>query len=500
MYFKVSFILLLFVGCQYYGDKFPSGHDSHATTDDYSLTAKWGNGVLAGSSDSYFRGIAVDSSGNVYGVGRQYGNGAYTYATGVSATGSSTVENVSIVKYSNAGVAQWARSNTGGTGAAQFYAVATDSTGNVYAAGRQSGNGTYTYGAGVTATGTASSTSLNNVLLVKYDSTGTAQWARTNISGDLSPLFYGVTVDAGGNIYAVGQQNPGTADYGGGVTATGGAPGTNTLIVKYNSAGIPLWARATVSGTATNARFTAVAVDTSGNVYAVGDQSGTGTNTYGAGVTATGTASATNILIVKYDSSGTAIWARTTNGGTTPSLFFGVTVDGSGMIYASGAYQGNGTNNYGSGIDLSCSAPVQNGLLIKYDSAGNTLWARCAVEGSSYGNFWSVTALASGDIIVAGQQDGNGTTSYGSGITATGATSSENPVWVRYAPDGTARYARANFLAPGASVFYAVAADTSGNIICGGKQTGTGTYHYGDGITVTGSSTVTNAVMVKYGK
>lgn len=486
----------LFTKCVHYGDKFPK-LESLGANPDYSLQAKWGRSVSGGTSDSHFRGMATDSSGNVYGVGRQYGNGAYTYGSGITATGSTSAENTILVKYNNSGAAQWARTNTAGTGAARFYSVATDSSANVYAVGLQSGSGAYTYGTGVNATGSGTA---NNVLLVKYDSSGTALWARTNISGNLSPLFYGVTTDSGGNIYAVGQQNPGTVDYGGGVTAVAGATGTNTLIVKYDAAGTALWARATVSGTATGARFTAVAVDGSGNVYAVGDQSGTGTSTYGTGVSVAGTATGVNILVVKYASDGTALWARSTSSGTTLSNLFGVTADSTGSVYVSGAHQGSGTNNYGSGVSLQCSAPVQNGLLIKYDSSGNTQWARCATSGTAYGTYWSIALLPSGDIIVAGQQNGTSSTAYGVGVLTAGAFTSNNPVIVRYASDGSARYARSNLVGPAGSLFSSVAADTAGNVFVGGEQTGTGVYDYGDGITASGSSTATNAVMVKYGK
>ncbi|MBX3720206.1 MAG: hypothetical protein KF713_00055 [Turneriella sp.] len=500
MRFNILFSLVIFCGCQYYGDKFPKNVTS---TTDYSLQAKWGRGALGGTSDSYFRGLATDSSGNVYGVGRQYGNGTYTYGVGITATGSTTAENVIIVKYDNAGAAQWARTNTAGGGAAHFYSVATDSSGNIYAAGLQSGNGAYTYGVGVNVTGTASSNSLNNVLLVKYNSSGTALWARTNVSGDLSPLFYGVAIDSSGNIYAVGQQNPGTVDYGGGVTAVAGATGTNTLIVKYNSAGTALWARATVSGTSTGARFTAVAVDNSGNAYAVGNQSGTGSNTYGTGVSAAGSSSGGgngNLLLVKYDSAGTAIWARSTTSGIDTSDLLGVTTDSAGDIYAVGTYNGTSNFNLGSGVSQSCPGSTQNGILIKYNSSGNALWARCAISGTNNGYFRGTTALTSGDIIVAGEQGGTGTTTYATNVSTTGANSGSNSVIIRYGADGTARYARSITVGPGASRFDSIASDSAGNVFTGGYQTGTGTYDYGDGITVAGSSSVTNAVMLKYSK
>jgi len=45
--------------------------------------------------------LAVDSSGNVYAAGFQYGDSYYTYGMGVSAQGSDYVENLVLVKYKN---------------------------------------------------------------------------------------------------------------------------------------------------------------------------------------------------------------------------------------------------------------------------------------------------------------------------------------------------------------------------------------------------------------
>jgi hypothetical protein len=244
-----------------------------------------------------------------------------------------------------------------------------------------------------------------------------------------------------------------------------------------------------------------VAVDGAGNVYAVGYQEGTGSNTYGIGVTAAGSSSGgTNLLVVKYDSAGNALWARTTTTGTDTSDLQGVTTDSNGDLYVVGTYNGTSSFGLGSGVNLSCPGSVQNGLIIKYNSAGTPLWARCAISSSSNGYFRSVTIVSSDDVIVAGEQEGTGLTTYGTDVSTAGAHSGANSVIVRYGADGTARFARSVVAAPGASRFFSITADTTGNIFTGGYQTGTGSYDYGNGITVAGSSSVTNAVLLKYSK
>jgi hypothetical protein len=194
--------------------------------------AKWAKTLSAGSSYSSFHSVAVDGSGNVYAGGYQRGMGDYTYGDGVTAKGIVASDNVALVKYDSAGTAQWAKTLSAGSGISQFHSVAVDGSGNVYAAGYQNGPGAYTYGDGVTATGTSTR---DNVALVKYDSAGAAKWAKTvSAEGPAASFFYSAVVDGSGNVYAAGYQSgKDTYDYGDGVTAAGTSTGGNVVIVKY---------------------------------------------------------------------------------------------------------------------------------------------------------------------------------------------------------------------------------------------------------------------------
>lgn len=195
--------------------------------------------------------------------------------------------------------AQWVRTLSTGTGVSEFTAIAIDSQGNIYAAGRQSGFSTYTYGPGVSATGTASG---QNVLLVKYDSNGIAQWARTLDAGVLSAAFMNVAVDSSGVVYAAGYQNgTGVYTYGPGVSIAGPSSGWNAVLVKYDAQGNALWARTVTSGTG-NSEFDGVVVARDHSVYVAGYQSGTEPLSYGPGVSAAGTSDSSNVLLVRYDS------------------------------------------------------------------------------------------------------------------------------------------------------------------------------------------------------
>jgi len=203
--------------------------------------------------------------------------------------------------------ALWAKSVTAGTSYSEFNSVAVDSSGNVYAAGYQNENGSFTYGPGVSVAGTYSGGDYGyNVVLVKYDSSGTALWAKSVTAGNNYSQFYSVAVDSSGNVYAAGYQNgTGSFTYGEGVsvagTYSGGYYSRNVVLVKYNSTGTALWAKSVTAGT-NESLFNSVAVDSSGNIYAAGCQDGTRSYTYGEGVSVAGSYSyGANVVLVKYD-------------------------------------------------------------------------------------------------------------------------------------------------------------------------------------------------------
>jgi hypothetical protein len=176
--------------------------------------------------------VKTDSSGNVYSVGYIADTETYGFGNGVTATGSVSDGGYSslLVKYDASGTAQWARSGSGSGSA--FNAVTLDSSGNAYAAGSFAGAGaTAAFGNGITATTTTPS----SVLLVKYNTSGTAQWARITTSGSASSSFNGVTTDSSGHVYAAGTiRSAGTYGFGNNVTVAGTCnTSMNVVLVKY---------------------------------------------------------------------------------------------------------------------------------------------------------------------------------------------------------------------------------------------------------------------------
>jgi len=264
----------------------------------------------------------------------------------------------------------WVRSPGNGQG----FGVAVDSSGNSYVTGAYAGTATFAPGVTLTAAGG------NDIFVAKYDSTGTAVWAKS-AGGTGGEQGRAIALDGSGNSYVTGTY-AGTATFAPGVTLT--AAGDNDIFVaKYNSTGTLVWATS-AGGTSSDQGF-AIAVDGSGNSYVTGTYAGTAT--FAPGVTLTAV-SGIDVFVAKYDTNGTAEWA-TSMGDGGPEQGFGIAVDGSGNIYVTGVDsdtpgESNGTN-----------------FVAKFDSNNGSQVGTAAAVGTGSGGF-GIALDGSGNIYVTG--------------------------------------------------------------------------------------------------
>lgn len=301
------------------------GSDAWIGKFDSQANEQWQR-TFGGTNTDQFNQVSLDSSGNVYVDGYTTSAGAGSY-DGV------------VVKYNSSGTLQWQRV-LGGTSAEFFVGSKADSSGNLYVSGQTSTQGQGSY----------------DMLLAKYNSSGTLQWQRT-LGDSGSNVARGAGLDSSGNLYISGQD-----------------ASASTFTGKYNSSGTLQWQRALGQGNGNN-----IAVDSSGNSFIVGQYSpggpdirihkrnnggdfqwqkilgGTGTsdgnaicldssgNIYAVGTTAAAGAGGSDVLILKYNSSGTLQWQRTL-GGTGTDEGNDITHDGSGNIIITGE-----TNSAGAG-------------------------------------------------------------------------------------------------------------------------------------------------------
>ena len=301
---------------------------------DTSGTIQWQR-VLGGTNNDIGSGIAVDGSGNCY-------------VAGDTASAGAGSNDVLITKYDTSGTIQWQRV-LGGTNNDAGYGIAVDGSGNCYVAG-------YTNSAGAGS---------GDVLITKYGTSGTIQWQRV-LGGTNNDAGYGIAVDGSGNCYVAGD------------VASAGAGGEDVLITKYDTSGTIQWQR--VLGGASGDAGYGIAVDSSGNCYVTG-------YTYSAG------AGSDDVLITKYDTSGTIQWQRVL-GGASGDGGYGIAVDSSGNCYVTGY-----TNSAGAGSN--------DVLITKYDTSGTIQWQR-VLGGASSDVGRGIAVDGSGNCYVTGQTNSSG--------------------------------------------------------------------------------------------
>lgn len=465
-------------------------------------SGEWARTVVA-TFGSVFNAVAHDAAGNAYAVGYQVGSSTYDFGAGVTATGGAgSGARAVIVKYSPAGTPLWARTVSTAPAASRFYGVTVAGDGSVYAVGYQTGTNAHTYestdGPGVSATGSSTS---DNSVIVKYDGSGQVLWAQSVAGGSTrKSTFQSVSVAGNGSVYAAGWQEGTDAYSYDGQVAQGTATGSNanSVLVKYNSSGAAQWARTVYAG-ALDSEFRGVAVDGDGAVIAAGMIRGDGAYWFTAtdDVTVTGPAFVNHVVVVKYSSAGTAEWARTVASATDFSEFYGVATDADGNIYAAGLRDGGLVHGFGNGVEAAGGLSDFTGVLVKYNSAGATQWARSPL-GDNVTQFLAVALDGDSSPHVAGVQNGTASVPYGDGVSASAATAIVNAAVVKYNAAGVAQWARTTTAGAENSLFQGISILPSGALFAVGYQAGSQLYGYGPGVTATSSSSSNNVVIVRF--
>lgn len=353
--------------------------------------------------------LKVDTSGNSY-IAGSFSSAAITFGSTTLTNVSSSAYDIFLTKYDASGNVLWAKS-AGGMGADVINSIDIDMSGNVYVAG---------YFSGVSITfGSTTLTSVGNadIFLAKYDVLGNFLWAKS--AGGTS-LDWGISlvVDAFGDAYITGRFQSATISFGSTILTNVGAGSSDIFLVKYNPAGNVLWAKST--GGTNNEEPYSIALDNSRNIY-VGGLFTSASISFG--FTTITNAGSADIFLAKYDSSGTALWARSI-GGTGGDRANSLVIDSNGNIYQCGSFY-SPILNFGSIVlnNYDSNGNSSDIFLTKYDSTGYPIWA------SSSGGlgFDEATALALdilGNIYVTGSFSSD-TIYFGSSPVVNSATNTD---------------------------------------------------------------------------
>ena len=312
--------------------------DGNALLTGTSVTVKYGtNGVEKWTAPYGGRGVAIDSSGDVY-------------VTGFSETSFSTVK-----VHRDAGTNLWLRNaNVLPSGGDISQAIAIDSKSNVFISGK------------VVCYEDPRFRYLNQRTL-SYDGNGNWRWASPLQEPDC--VYYGaemraIQLDPSGEIIEVAILN-----------------GTIPTLRKLSIAGQSIWSTIPKSQSKSWSTLRTGCVDKNGFVYLIG-------------MSFSLNPSALQFSTEKIHPSGTNVWFVAHGTGVETKIAHAVTVDEAGNVYATGQLPGSGTGNDYATINYS---PTGQELWVqRYDGPahGDDVATAIAVapDGSVYVTGWSTTS------------------------------------------------------------------------------------------------------------
>ena len=261
---------------------------------------------------------------------------------------------------------------------------------------------------------TLDGTGNGDVFVAKYDTSGTDQWARS-IGGTGPDYGYGIATDSSGNVFVTGRYRGGTITFAPDTTLTNAGPYTDdAFVAKYDTSGTVQWARGFGGGDYDNGY--GIATDSSGNVYVTGGF--TGSVTIGPGTTLTGSEFFENAFVAKYDTSGTAQWAKGITGQFTNARGYGITTDSDGNVYVTGYYYPTAT--FAPGTTLT-SVGSYDPFVAKYDTSGTVQWAT-SIDGTGSDNGYGIATDSGGNVYVVGDYTNGSITIGSTTLTSAGTT------------------------------------------------------------------------------
>ena len=322
-------------------------------------------------------GVCTDASGNVFITGLFF---SPTITFGTTTLTNAGGMDIFIVKYDATGNVLWAKS-AGGVYGERGQSVCTDASGNVFITGHFY-SPTITVGT-ITLTNTnQTSDSTSDIFIVKYDASGNVLWAKSEGSGS-NESGQSVCTDASGNVFITGSFYSVNLYIGTTWLFLSEWDRYNDIfIVKYDTSGNVLWAKS-AGGVGSDGGY-AVCTDSTGNLFV------TGINSFA------------DIFIVKYDTSGNVLWAKS-EGGTGYDLGTGVCTDASGNVIITGLFS-SPTIAFGTTMLTNTNNNTFDFFIVKYDTSGNVLWAKSA-GGAGSDVSKGVCTDASGNVIITGYFD-----------------------------------------------------------------------------------------------
>lgn len=333
--------------------------------------------TAGGALDDEARGFAVDADGTVYFAGMFQTTADFDPGVGTALLESRGAEDIFLAKYTSAGALTWARA-FGGTAADEGMALATDNSGNVYLGGFFSASVDFDPGSGIR---TLTSAGDGDIVLAKYDASGSLRWADAMGGAQLDHINIGeLIVDQQSGVTVSGQMrgivdlDPGAA-----MQPFTSAGNSDVFVARYAQTDGRYLSAFRFGGTGMDGSHS-LRLDNTGNVYLAGWITGRVDMDPGAGervLTGTTSGGGTDIYVAKYSPSGTPFWASAVlsnaSGTTAFGMATGVAIGANGTLWMTGRFYGTADFSGGVGAAMATSAGESDAFIAQFDSAGGLI-------------------------------------------------------------------------------------------------------------------------------
>lgn len=279
----------------------------------------WAKSVHGGFTyNTHVNGIAIDSIGNSYIVGR---------AGAVSFGASPAISGIFIAKLDASGNDfEWAKQIGEYAQFIDGHDIALDSQGNPHITGRF--EGTMSFG------DTTLISSETGNFIAKLDATGNYIWVRKVGNDTWFHNRIAIAIDSQDNSHAVGRFQ-GSIPFG---DTTLVSNGVNGYITKLDMSGQFIWARKMNGNYDNFVSVEAIAIDAQGNSYIAGEFSGSSL----AGTIGLTVYGGDDVFIAKLNTLGVFEWVKSAGSNVSDELR-GIAVDAQGNSYITGVYKNTAT-------------------------------------------------------------------------------------------------------------------------------------------------------------
>jgi hypothetical protein len=366
---------------------------------------------LGGGLEDAGWGITVDAAGNAYVVGATTSTDFPVAAAFDSTNGGAG--DVFITKLNPSGSAFVFSTYLGGSGADRANDVVLDSSGNVYLTGSTASSNFPVLGAFQSTYAGARSSGTLDAFVTKLNAAGSALIFSTYLGGASDDSGNGLALGPGGTVYVAGKTSSTNFPLLGAFQSVKGGAG-DAFVTKLSAAGNALVYSTYLGGTGVGTNDfgdtgNAIAVDSAGSAYVVGETYST--NFPVAGAIQSSKRGSSDAFVTKLSPAGNALVYSTYLGGSYQDGFIpifgdnaqGVAVDAGGNAYVTGstyshdfptrnAYQGFNAGNFG----------TDDAFVSVLNAAGNGFIFSTYLGGQTYDGANDIALGSGGEIYITG--------------------------------------------------------------------------------------------------